>query len=164
MKVVLKAGAEVDLLTQEELRDVMREASSWGQPDSELARAEAQGATDAAGALVLPFYRVPQGMEARIHVARIEADGFTEAVPFNGAGAFYQLRVGERVFDGASLVAGAARGEQLPTVKTYGFMQGGAGLNQENFDVRLVAGPANTLVRVFAQLTLIPRPGKPAEQ
>jgi hypothetical protein len=133
---------------------------------TELVRAEESGVTSAAGALVLPVYVVPPAMEFRVHVVVIEADGFSPAVPFQGAGAFWRLRVSGRAVDLGSCVAGAPASiaSQLPDRKTYGFMQGAVAVNQEAVEFELTAGPANTLVRVLAQGTLVTQPGTPPEK
>jgi hypothetical protein len=157
-----------ETVTPDEHRQILEEEldrrTSSGRAPTELVRAEESGQTSAAGALVLPVYVVPAGMEFRVHLVIVEADGFTPAAPFNGAGAYWRLRVAGRAVDEASLVAAAANGSQLPFVRTYGFMQGPVSVNNEPFELELNAGPVNTLVRVLAQGTLIPTPGTPPEK
>jgi hypothetical protein len=165
MKVRLPGNYELDVLSPDEARTVVgAELDKRARPKTELVRAEESGVTDAAGGLVLPVYVVPAGMEFRVHVVVVEVDGFTPAVPFNGAGAYWRLRVATRAVDEASLVAAAANGSQLPFVRSYGFMQGAVSVNQEALEFELVAGPAAKQVRVFAQGTLVPFPGSPLEQ
>ena len=157
---------DLDVLTPHEAKRIIGDEldERFDLAPTELVRAEESGVTSAAGALVLPVYVVPAAMEFRVHVVVVEADGFTPAVPFNGAGAWWRTRVASRGVDEASLVAGAANGSQLPFVKTYGFMQGPVAVNNEPLELEINAGPANTLIRVFAQGTLVPRPGTPPEK
>jgi hypothetical protein len=167
VRVKIKAGAEFDVVTPQEARDIWREQALdlFGQPPTELVRAEESGVTVAGGALLLPIYVVPLGMEFRVHVIVVEADGVNPATPFNGAGAYWQIRVSGRVVDEASLVAAAANGSQIPFVKTYGYMQGPVALNGEPLELNIVAGPAaGTSVRALAQGTLVPRTGAPPEK
>jgi hypothetical protein len=153
---------ELDLLTRPEAREMF----AAQRPPTELVRAEESGITDANGNLVLPIYVVPAAMEFRVHVVNVEADGFSPAVMFNGAGGFWQLRVAGRVIDERSLVAAAPSdlASQLPFTRTYGFMQGAVAVNNEPFELLLNAGPVNTVVRALAQGTLVARPGTPPEQ
>jgi hypothetical protein len=159
---------EFDTVTPEEHRQITREEldahDAHGRPLTELVRPEESGQTDATGALLLPIYRPPAGMEFRVHLLSVEADGFTEAVPFNGAGAYFRAQIDGRKFDAASLVAAAANGVGLPFVRQYGESQGGVALNNEAVELVIVAGPANTLVRALVQGVLIPRPGTPPER
>jgi hypothetical protein len=161
--VKVKIGdTDIDVLSVHEARGIVR--SELRRPVTELVRAEESGKTDGGGNLVLPIYVVPAAMEFRAHWLMVEADGFTFAAPFNGAGAFWRMRVAARGEDGASLVAAAANGTALPFTRSYGFMQGPVSLNQEAIELELNAGPVNTLIRAFLRGTLVPHPGRPAEQ
>ena len=165
MKIKLPGNHELDVLSPDEAKAIVgSELDKRTRPKTELVRAEASGLTDATGGLVLPVYVVKAAMEFRVHVIVVEADTFTPGVPFNGAGGYWRLRVSARAVDLGSLVAGAVNGFQLPFTRSYGLMQGPDSLNQEALEFELVAGPANTLIRVFAQGTLVPIPGSPLEQ
>lgn len=157
---------DIDIVTPHEAKRIIGDEldERFDLAPTELVRAEESGKTDAAGLLVLPIYVVPPAMEFRVHVIVVEADGFTPAAPFNGAGAWWRVRVASRGVDEASMVAAAVNGSQLPFVKTYGFMQGAVAVNQEPLELEINAGPANTLIRAFAQGTLVPRPGSPPEK
>jgi hypothetical protein len=148
-------GVEVDVLTRPEAREMIAQLRD---PRPLTTRPEESGRTDGAGGLVLPIYTVPAGMEWRCHLLNVEADGFTPALPFNGAGGYWQLRVAERVVDEGSLVAAAANGFQIPFTRGYGFMQGAVAYNLEVIDLKIVAGPVNTLIRALTQGSLLPKP------
>lgn len=158
MKVKL-GDVEVDVATVHEVR---REVRSLRRPDTELVRPEASGVADANGNAVITIYQVPAGMEFRPHVLNVEADGFTPATPFQGAGAYWQLRVSGRVIDEGSLVAGAPANiaTQIPFTRNYGAMQGGIAVNQETLELNLVLGVGNAgqKVRALINGTLLPHP------
>lgn len=151
-------GKEINLLTVEDAHRVVRHALRT--PDSELVRPEESGRTDANGNVLIPIYVVPAAMEFRPHVLNVEADGFTPALPFQGAGGYWQLRVAGRVIDEGSLVAGAPANIafQIPFTRNYGAMQGGIAVNQEPLELNIVAGPVATLIRALVNGTLLPHP------
>lgn len=158
------AGRELDLLTKPEAHEMLR---GLRLPATELVRPEESGKTDGTGLLLIPIYTVPAAMEFRPHVLNVEADGFNPATPFQGAGAYWQLRVTGRVIDEGSLVAAAPANiaMQIPFTRNYGQMQGGIAVNQETLELLVVNGPANTLIRALVNGTLIPHPdGKAAER
>ena len=157
-------GKEIDLLTVHDAQRAIRHALR--NPDSELIRPEESGKTDANGNLLIPIYVVPAGMEFRPHVLNVEADGFTPALPFQGAGAYWQLRVASRVIDEGSLVAGAPSNIafQIPFTRNYGQMQGGIAVNLEPLELNIVAGPINTLIRALVNGTLLPHPESKAAE
>lgn len=149
---------EVDLLTVRDAREVVRAELRDSVPLT--TRPEESGLTDATGAAVIPIYVIPAGMEWRAHLLNVEADGRNPANVFQGAGAYWQLRVAERVVDEGSLVAAAPANLafQIPFTRTYGNMQGPVAYNLETVDLKIVAGPAATLIRALMQGTLLPRP------
>lgn len=149
--------AEVDVAT---VHDVHQAVRAIRRPDTELVRPEESGLTDGTGAVVIPIYTVPAGMEFRPHVLNVEADGFTPATPFQGAGGYWQLRVSGRVIDEGSFVAAAPSNIafQIPFTRNYGQMQGGIAVNLETLELNIVAGPATKLIRALVNGTLLPHP------
>lgn len=163
MKLTL-GGVEVDVLTRPEAHEMLQ---ALRLPATELVRPEESGKTDATGAVVIPIYTVPAGMEFRPHVLNVEADTFNPGAPFQGPGGYWQLRVSGRVIDEGSLVAAAPSNiaTQIPFTRNYGAMQGGIAVNLETLELNVVAGPAATLIRALVNGTLLPKPeGKAAER
>ena len=156
MKVALKPGAEIETLTREELRAELESLRLALARNPATVRAEEDGATAATGALTLPFYQVPMGMGFKLTRCAVFADGFTPAVPFNGAGAFLELLRNDVPVAFQSLVAGAGGG--LPFVLIDADSESSAAWagNGEQFAIRLTAGPASTGIIVRTQGVLEP--------
>lgn len=158
MRVTLKPNAELDILTREELRKELEAITDRLAYHPAVVRLEEDGATDAGGELELAIYRPPAGMEFRLTRCYVVAEGFTPAVPFNGAGAFLELlRAGVPV-DGVSLVAAAANGGQIPIMLVDADSPDSAQVyfNGEDVAIRLTNGPASTRIGVRAQGILHP--------
>jgi hypothetical protein len=151
VKVQLKAGAELDVVSPEEAREIVKAAIEQAREAGgveEPIRAEEGGVTDAAGGVTLPVYVVPIGREFVLTRILVDADGFTPGAPFVAAAGFVDvLRSGERV-DFKSLAAAAGG---LPTLSTDSKATGTRWRNGEAVEVRIVGGPANTTVRARVQ-------------
>lgn len=98
------AGHEIEI-PKHEVHEALK---ALRDPTPLTARPEDDGVTDGTGAVIIPVYTVPAGMEFRAHLLRIEGDGITPVAPFNGAGAYWQLRANERVVDDGSFAAAVA--------------------------------------------------------
>ncbi len=157
MKTKLTSGAEIDFLTADELRQVLREqAQDLREVDPTEIRADDQGITDAAGALTLSVYKVPSGRRFKLTRMIVLADGFTPAAPFQAAGAYLLVRrSGGQVVDFLPLTV--ASGGGLPAKGSDSISQAADFVNGETVDIQLVAGPASTNVSVFIQGSLQPR-------
>jgi hypothetical protein len=114
VKQTLRPGAELELLTREELRGELRELEQALARRPAVVRAEKSFETDANGDASASVYKVPLGMAFRLSRVLVQLDGFTAAVPFNGAGAYLEVRRNDVMVDFLSLVAGAAGGGSLP--------------------------------------------------
>lgn len=158
MKVALKPNAELDVLTRDELREELEAIVARLHDRPAVVRPDEEGATDAGGELELEFYRVPMGMAFRLTRVYVVADGFTPAVPFNGAGGFLELLRGGVPIVGVSLVAAAAEGGRLPMTLVDADSPESAAwfANGEVVAIRITNGPASTGVGVRAQGTLEP--------
>lgn len=159
MKQRLQPGGEIDLLTADEVRDLIEQAIEPLRLHPARVRAEADAPTDAAGALTLEVYKVPPGMTFVLTRLLVRADGFTFAVPFNGAGAMLQVLRNDVVIDGKSLVAAAVTPDGLsglPALFTYGTDAGSFFSNGDAVAVRLTAGPLSTNVSARIEGRLSP--------
>ncbi len=147
------------MLTREELRaelDSLRLALALKPA---IVRAEKDGDTTAAGALTLEFYKVPLGMSFALTRLVVLADGFTPAVPFNGAGAFLELLRNDVPIAWASLVAAAAIAPgALPFQLIDADSESSAAwfANGDCAAIRLTAGPVSTNIIARAQGVLEP--------
>lgn len=153
MKIRLRAGAEVDVLNQQELgqelqpvRDelrLLREAQQQSAPRWQ--RPDGWAETDANGNVTVTVYRVPQGMELRVQRVLVEADGFDAGTPHVGGG--FELWRDDRP-------AAVQAANQLPADLS---ISEGAGVRYRNgaqVQVRVLAGPANTRVRALVEGSL----------
>lgn len=117
MKQQLRAGAELDLLTAQELRTTIEELVSGYLRPTTPRRDEDGALAPAAGDLTLALPPVPRGMEVIYTRVIVEAPGsaFTIATPYNAAGAYLALMRNDiELLDFVSLVAGAAGGGGIP--------------------------------------------------
>lgn len=114
MKQKLTAGAELDLLTEQELRTLIEELVS-GYLRPTMPRRDEDGLLVPAGGadVTLALPPVSRGMEIVYTRLVIEAPGsaFTPAAPYNAAGAYVAImRSDLELLDFVSLVAGAGGG------------------------------------------------------
>lgn len=113
MKQKLTAGAELDLLTEQELRTTIEELVSGYLRPTSPRRDEDGALAPATGDLTLALPPVPRGMEIIYTRVIVEAPGsaFTPATPYNAAGAYIAImRSDIELLDFVSLVAGAGGG------------------------------------------------------
>jgi hypothetical protein len=153
VKFRLQAGAELDLLTEAELRGALDDARQAFAADlaadrGRTIRAGDMQPTSAAGYLLLQsVYRVPAGLELALHRLLVTADGYTPAAPYTNANGYLQvLRSGE-VVDFTNLTGTGS----IPILSTDPDSQASRFRNGETIDVELVGGPASTRVKVLVQ-------------
>lgn len=159
MRVTIKPGEQFETLTPDELKrelDSLRLALARKPAN---VRAEEDGQTTATGAVTTEVYKVPMGMEFRLTRLVVLADGFTPAVPFQGAGAFLELLRNDVAITWQSLVAGAAvYPGALPAVLVDADSESSAAYyaNGDCVAIRLTAGPVSTRIIVRAEGVLNP--------
>jgi len=154
VKVKLVAGSEVDLVSPEELREVLREfVATFERQHSERVRATLQNLSDAGGNIAIDAYEVPIGMEFRLSRVLLTADGLTFGAP-GVAGVSIEIRRNGK--DGP-LVDGAKPAVGLPWSWVAGGSPSPHFRNGETVTVRVVGGPANTNISVFVEGDLYPR-------
>lgn len=160
MKVSLKPGAELDVLTQDELEDSLAAALSGFSRPPQTEEDFATFTLDSSGNSVLTgsatnvavaVYTVQVGYDFSLHRLTVEAatatTAYTVAAPYtNGSGGIAIYRNG-RFVDGLNLASG------LPMVFTYG---GDAPIfrSRDRVELLVIGGPANGFVTVNVQGTL----------
>jgi hypothetical protein len=149
MKFTLKPGAELDLLTQDELEETLKRVrdeavSGYSRPatdyrDFQATRLDGNGNSGIPGAANNPntvaLFEIKQGYSLRLHRLAIQAEGSTFATTYTG-GYIYLYRAG-RFIDFANLALG------LPVVFSY-TSDAPIYNNGETVDILVSAGPKNT--------------------
>lgn len=159
VKVALKPGAELDVLTRDELRDELEAIVMRLRGAPATVRAENDGVTTAAGAVTVEVYKVPLGMSFKLTRLVVLADGFTPAVPFNGAGGFLELLRNDVPVAWCSLVAAAAIAPGALPMQLVDADSPESAVWYANGDCvayRITAGPASTATIGRAQGILEP--------
>lgn len=153
MKFTLRAGHDIDLLTESE---VDRLLAKYARQAAEERRANApapvRGAgdselTDATGAATLRPYRVPQGYIFTLRHVIVSMDGASASAPFKVAGVAVEVRRDEPGGDLIDFAPEPDQTGQLPTaIKRIGYPL----KNGEEVVVVVAAASANT--RVYANV------------
>lgn len=164
MKVALKPGVELDILTQEELHATLTTVMSGFARGPLTDRATPALELDGSGNSFVggtspaprPIFRVPAGMQFALHRLAIQPDGYTFGVPFTATDAYLEIQRGGAMIDGISLDPTDAGAERLPYVFRYGTGNAPVYDNNQTIDVLISAGPANTAVKFALQGTLQP--------
>ncbi|MGH3625870.1 MAG: hypothetical protein ACRDRL_00265 [Sciscionella sp.] len=151
MKVQLRAGAELDLLTADELREHLDGAFSdyqdWAlEREGQLIRVAAAGESDATGRLLLTVATVPVGFTWSLHLLALSYVGALASAP-----ATCDVRIYEG--DASSDLRLRALNNFLPTVFTASnprnapSFQGG-----EAITLRVIGGPASVVCTAGGQV------------
>lgn len=128
----IKPGATVDVLTRDELREVLAEFTDlFEHKVAEDVRAETQGKTDATGGVVIAAYTVPPGMRFRLTRLVLKADGFTFGTPYAGTG-YLEVRRNGQVVDGRPLA------NNVPSVGVDGSSTAARFLNGETVEIAII--------------------------
>lgn len=159
-KAQLRAGAEIDFLTADELQELLdRHFSGFLRPPQTVRvrdgfNLDSSGNSSRGGTQVaIPIFEVPAGYTVRIHRIRIAPDGYTFGSPFTAAGGFWELQRAGEFEAGGSFVSGVG---SLPAVQSWGTADAPSYSNGESVDVYVNAGPASKPLRVGLQGTLEP--------
>lgn len=156
MKFTLRPGAELDILTPAEMREIVRERWLDTEQDAPVTyRAPLSFKVNAAGDMVtVEVITVPLGRRFKLHRLVIWLDGFTPVSPFQDTDAYLVVRRegGQRV---SFLPLTAASGNGLPAYLTDGGAQGAEFVNGEKVEIELFGLPANVTGSVYAQGDLL---------
>jgi hypothetical protein len=155
-KVKLSAGETLDVLTADELRQVLAEyASGFLRPAQTVRPAggiQLDGSGNSPGALGLrQIYEIDPGYVFRLHRAGFFPDGSTFGVPFVSAAGFLEIRRGGIAVDGRSFSSPG-----LPLVWSAGTADGIEYRNGDAVEIFVSGGPASVNLSVRLQGTLEP--------
>src|SRR5581483_4856624 len=165
VRVKLQAGQELDFVTPDELRQILREVASGFLRPPQTVRPVAAIALNAGGNSVLPsgsaagsaaavtvsLYEVPVGYRFRLHRMTIKPDGFTFGAPFTNAAGFIDIVQGELMRDGISFASPG-----LPAVWSAGTADGIDYSTGDYVRVSVSGGPPSTNLSIRMQGTLEP--------
>ena len=156
MKVKLTPGAELDLLTADELRSIVKETKSgWRRPPLTVRPTQSVGLDsngDAHGTIHgAVLFEVPAGYSFLLHRLTVKPDGYTFGVPYTSATGYLDIVVSELMRDGIPFAAPG-----LPRVYTVGFSDGIFCNNGEVIRIDIHGGPANGVINLRGQGTLQP--------
>ncbi len=141
-KVPLKAGAEVDFLTQEELRSVLEETAGRLYPPSPYrVRINSGGLLDGSGNGTFDILRSELGYVDTLTRLVVNANGFDWQTPYTTASSIEILRDGT-VVDGYRI--GGSSGGQIPTILTNNRAQAVYYQDGEVLQLKVTGGPAST--------------------
>lgn len=154
MKVTLKPGAELDILTQGEFENSLAAALSGFARPAQTVRDFAAFKLDGSGNSVITgsptnvavrVLEVEQGYTFALHRLVITVEGYTAGVPYTSAGFYIEIHRAGRVVDTYAV--------QLPAVVSYG-SDAPIFNNGEHVAVLINTGPASKAVIVDVQGTL----------
>lgn len=159
MKVQLKPGVELDVLTQAELHATLEQMFSGFARGPATDRAtnpiplDANGNSFIANVTPSPFavFKVPSGYQFTLHRLALKSDGATFASPFTNSSGYVEIQRAGIMVDGIGLASPG-----LPMIFTAGSADGVVYDNNETVDVLIVGGPASEAVQAYLQGTLEP--------
>lgn len=165
MRVKLQPGQELDFVTPDELRQILREvASGFLRPPQTIRPVEAIALnaagnsirangdkTASAAAVAVDLFECPVGYRFRLHRMTVKPDGFTFGAPFTNAAGFLDIEQGGLMRDGISFNTPG-----LPVVWSAGTADGIDYSNGDVVRVLVSGGPASTSLSIRMQGTLEP--------
>lgn len=164
MRFEIKAGEQLDVLTQDELRTVLGEVLSGYLRSPYRVRFVEAGTTDADGdVLIANVAQARAGFELRVLRLTILVDGYSFSDPYSPAeeGAVTLIRGGAGIQAGDEQDGfgfGGSSGESLPVVYTESEARAFDLRDQETLQVQVAGGPASTGVTIFGHGLMIPLP------
>ena len=164
MKTKIAAGAELDLLTQDELHAEIEQMLSGYLRPSQRLRLEQSVKLDSNGAGTLILYTVEAGylfLLNRLHVEVTTASTvYTYGAPYTSATGYLKVKGGDgQTWDGTSFDP-TAEGISIPGDITASDSYALFYYGYETVEVDIVGGPASGFVLVRGQGLLEPLPAK----
>ncbi len=154
----LRAGATIDFLTADEVRQVVSEIfSGYLRPPETIRVAEgikldANGNSGiGAASIAETVYTVPLGYKLRLHRFGVFLDGYTIASPYTNASGYLEIQRNDVTED---MISFAAPG--LPQVWSASDADAIEFQNGENVQVLVSGGPASTSLVLRMQGTIRP--------
>lgn len=144
-KTTIKAGGELDLLTQAELKATLEEILSGYLRGPQTVRVPAGVVLDANGAGSVEIFTVPTGYSFDLKRLTVDPDGYTPGSPFTSNTGYLEIRRGGRMQDFVTLQGG------LPAVYLQTSDAAIRYTNGETVELLIVDGPPSTSVYVAAQ-------------
>jgi hypothetical protein len=148
MKVTLGPHAEIDTLTQEELRAVLDEyINRTVIPNEEPSRDFQTISLNASGNTLInnnsdvAVYTPKQGFAFRLHLLSVSCDGFTAGAPTSAVG--ITIKAGGRL-------VGVQANPSIPGVFTWGSKEAPNVVGAEPITIMVESGPANGVLSIFA--------------
>jgi hypothetical protein len=161
----LRAGAELDILTADELRGEVEGILSGYLRQPYRVRIEQGGTTNGSGALTIDnCLQARPGFQLLVNAVVIGVAGYTYAAPYNPAtqGAIELIRApgpgSSQVEHLRGYPFGGSSGGSIPAVYTSGDDRAIDLLEQEVLQVQVIGGPASTVVFIKGHGTMIPLP------
>lgn len=158
MKVKIAPGAELDLLSEEELHRTLTTVLSGFARGPVTNRIPVVVALNSSGntqvgstAGPVPLFKVPSGYTFTLHRAAFQLDGYTFGVPYTSNSGYLEIQRAGLMMDGIPLTSPG-----LPRVLTGGSADGILFDNNETVDLLVVTGPASKSLQVVLQGTLEP--------
>jgi hypothetical protein len=152
--VVLKPGAELDLLTREELHAELVEVASGYLRPPERRRFVEGGTTDANGIVTIPVLTVQQGYVFELTRLVIAPSGKTFGNPYTSSTGYWNLLLNGEMVDGDNMTGG------IPSIYTESESRAIYVFGGEQLQLHLNAGSglASTQIMVRGQGVLTPLP------
>lgn len=160
MKTELRPGAELDLLSQDELRTVLEETLAGYLRPPYRVRVEAAGVTDATGAAVFAAASSRPGYRLVLNSLLVIPAGYSYATPYTTTAGAVQLLRGSSGSTGDVLRGapfGGGSGGSLPLLLLDdGDDRAVFAVDTESLLVEVIAGPAHTVVAARGHGVMLP--------
>lgn len=154
MRVVLKPGAELDLLTRDELHAELVEVASGYLRPPRRTRFVQGGVTDTDGVVTIPVLDVQQGYVFELTRMVIDVSGKTFGSPYTSSSGYWNILLNGELVDGDNMSGG------LPSIYTESESRAIYVFGGEQLALYLNAGSglASTGVMIRGQGVLTPLP------
>ena len=159
MKQQLKPNAELDLLTEAELRSVVEEVASGYLRPPQRIRVPGGLALDGSGnAAVTPVYVVEAGMKFVLTRIEFIPDGYTMRAPATVTSGGIDLYVDGQWRDGVPFGSGSGQVGSLPCVYTQSESRAVEAEDGAQLEVAVAGGPASRGLAIAVVGFLFPLP------
>lgn len=144
MKTEIRAGAQLDLLTQEEMRSLLEEVASGYLRPPQRIRVPGGLVLDGSGnAAVTPVYVVEAGMKFVLTRIEFIPDGYTMRAPATVSSGGIDIYVDGQWRDGVPFGSGSGQVGSLPCVYTQSESRAVEAEDGAQFEVAVAGGPAS---------------------
>lgn len=159
MKQQLRPNAELDLLTEAELRSVVEEVASGYLRPPQRIRVPGGLSLDGTGAAAItPVYVVEAGMKFVLTRMEFKPDGYTMRSPFTVSSGGIDVYVDGQWRDGVPFGSGSGQVGSLPCLYTQAESRAVEAEDGAQLEVAVAGGPASTGITVAVVGFLFPLP------